>query len=564
MKKIALSVIIFLLVGTQLSAGFSVEKKVLEEKNIEIESISSLPSYFSWTDIDGVDYTTPVRDQRPYASCETFAYVAALETMVQYKIGFPFGCDLSEAHLYFWSGGNRDWGSYPENDTNFLVDCGVPDEACWPYPGNLDEPVVFPKNTTCNNWRKRTVKIKNWSYLPPNDINEIKKSLINNGPVPTHFHVYKDFNYYKKGVYRHLFGRSLGLHLVCIMGYKDDPSIPSGGYWIVKNSWGKEWGNNGWFNIAYGEGSIEEMPVLLKGVYGNFSIIYVDDDNTCGPWDGSIEHPYKSIQKAVDSAYTGWTVYVKNGTYEENIVINKTINLYGENKKETIIDGKSEKDVIYVHSKDVKISGFKILNSGEKRLDAGIKTLSLNSNLTVENCIVKNCDVGIYLNCMDFDSYPTSFNKIVNNTIIENNIGIFSLWVHNNIIKENTISNNRLFGIEFEANKFSNIEDNIFENNNDTAIYLHGSSNENKITKNKFRNNSVGINLKETKKTSINNNYFIDNEIHATFDQSIQNNWNNNYWSSSKGFLPYPIKGKVTNLGITWYNFDWTPLRKMI
>ncbi len=161
--------------------------------------------------------------RQPYASCETFAFVAALEVMVQWKVGYPFGCDLSEAHLYFWSGGNTGWGSYPENDTNFLVEYGIPDEACWPYPNYLEEAIMFPKNTTSPNWQERTVKIKNWSYLPAGDINAIKQAIVNNGPVPAHLNCYEDFGYYSGGIYTHKWGESNALHCVCIMGYQDDP-----------------------------------------------------------------------------------------------------------------------------------------------------------------------------------------------------------------------------------------------------------------------------------------------------------------------------------------------------
>ena len=569
MRKIALVFVIFLLVISQLAYGISVKKEnsILDKTRHISELCSDLPEYFNWRDINGVDFTTPIRTQQPYASCETFAFVAALETMVQWEVGYPFGCDLSEAHLYFWSGGNRDWGSFPENDTNFLVEYGIPDEACWPYPNHLKEPIVFPKNTTCDNWQERTVKIKNWSYLPQNNITAIKKAVVNNGPVPTHLHVYKDFQLYRGGIYRHTYGKSLGLHLVCIVGYKDDPSIPSGGYWIVKNSWGIDlpngdvWGEDGWIRVAYGEASIEEMPVLFEGVYGQFPILYVDDDNTGGPWDGSKINPFKTISKAIDEAYEGWTIYVKNGTYNENIVIDKTINLDGENKENTIINGNFNGNVVYVQAPEVRISGLTIKNSGKKRLDSGIRTLSLDSNLTIKDCIIKDNDVGIYLNCMDFDTYPKSYNIIKNNTIKENNVGIFSMWVHNNEIVNNNISNNYLHGIEMESTKYSNIKNNLITNNKKHGIYLHGSSDENNIVLNNFNKNDIGIKLKEVKKTKINNNNFIENDIHATFDQSIFNNWNKNYWEGWQKILPYPIKGTITNYGILFYNFDWFPVK---
>jgi hypothetical protein len=422
--------IVFLLI---CQTGFATEFKNSSEKTIQ-ETDSGLPSSFSWCNRSGVDFTTAVRNQINYPSCETFAFVAAVEVMVQWEVGYPFGCDLSEAHLFFWSGGNVEWGSYPENDTNYLVEYGVPDEACWPYP-HVDKAMMFPKNTTCPNWQERTVKIKNWSYLPAGDINAIKEAIVNNAPVPAHLNVYKDFKYYQRGVYTHKWGESIALHCVCIMGYQDDPRIPSGGYWIVKNSWGTNWGDEGWFKIAYGEASIEEMALLFEGVYGHFQILYVDDDNTQGPWDGSEAHPYQTITEAIDKAYDGWTISVKSGTYHENLVINKTINLDGEKPATTIIDGNNNGLVVYVKKPDVRISGFTIQNSGSKRLDSGIRTLSLNSNLLVKNCIIKDCDVGIYLNCADFETFPETKNTIVNNTIKDNNVGIFTTWVQKNIIE---------------------------------------------------------------------------------------------------------------------------------
>ncbi len=553
-----------------ISIAFNTTYEKLKE-NEKIFSISSeLPSYFSWTDIDGVDFTTPIRAQQPYSSCEAFAYVAALEVMAHKEIGYPFGCDLSEAHLYFCNGGNTGWGSYPENGTNFLVEYGVPDEACWPYPNYLDEAEMFPKNTTCANWQERVVKIKNWSYLPPGDINAIKEALVNNGPVPTHLHSYQDFGYYKSGVYQHKWGDTSGLHCVCIMGYQDDESIASGGYWIVKNSWGthlrsgRPWGEDGWVRIAYGEASIEEMAILFEGVYGQFPILYVDDDNVAGPWNGSEEYPYKTISEAINKAYDGWTVFVKNGTYTENLVINKTINLDGENPETTIIDGNNNGIVIYVQKPNVRISGFTIQNSGSKRLDSGIRTLTLQSDLLVKNCIIKDCDVGVYLNCVDFDIYTQTKNTIINNTIKNNNIGIFTTWVQNNIITDNKIYNNKLHGIEMEASKYSIIKDNEIYNNKEIGIYLHGHCDETEIFSNLIKNNSNGVIIKETNNCIIQKNNFVDNTEQASFIRSRANKWNSNFWSDAKGILPYLIKGTINFKNLPWINFDWRPLVVLI
>ena len=92
--------------------------------------------------------------------------------------------------------------------------------------------------------------------------------------------------------------------------------------------------------------------------------IYVDDDNTMGPWDGTIDHPFQFIQDGIDAADPGYTIFVYSGTYSENVVVNKTINLIGEDKNTTIIDGGYIGDVIHISKDWVNISGFSIKNSG--------------------------------------------------------------------------------------------------------------------------------------------------------------------------------------------------------
>lgn len=525
MNKLTIIIIIFVTVIVTIPAyGL---KNQDNPESLKIETLIELPSKFSWRDIGGVDFTTPIRNQAPFPSCETFAIVAAIETMVQYKVGYPFGCDLSEAHLFFFSGGNLYWGSYPENDTQFLKDYGVPDEACWPYP--IDR-YQYPLNTTSPDWQNRTVKINDWYYLPE-DTDAIKTALVTNGPVPTYFQVFKDFIYHKQGIYRHRWGEVFAIHYITIVGYNDNP-----GYWICKNSWGTKNQDEGWFNIGYGECSIEKKSFYLTGVYGQFPIVYVDDDNNLGPWDGSQEHPYSNIQHGIDNAFEGWTVFVKNGYYNENIIINKTVNLDGENRDSTIIDGGGNGHVITVSSPNVRVSGFTIQNSGTNPFDAGIKTLSLNSNVKINNNIIQNNEIGVFLNY----AYDYSCNIVSDNIIQNNNDGLYVHWAYNNEISGNIIQLNRDDGIEMESSRNTIITGNIIEENSKYGLYLRAASHENIITKNDF----------------------IDNEIHAYFDGSLFNKWSGNYWSNSHWMIIKPIKGQLDIYDIPWIDFELFPSLK--
>jgi len=468
--------------------------------------------------------------------------------MVQNEVGFPFDCDLSEAHLFFYSGGNLNWGSYPENDSQYLVDYGIPDEACWPYPSEIKR---YPLNTTSPDWQNRTVKIKNWSYLPEDPI-EIKKAVMNNGPVPTYFVVYQDFWYYKKGIYQHRWGKLVAPHYVTIVGWNDNP-----GYWIIKNSWGKSWGDSGWFKIKYGECSIEKKSFYLEDVYGNFPILYVDDDNTHGPWDGSEDHPYQYIQDGINNAYEGWTVFVKNGIYFENLIVNKTLNLGGENKSKTIIDGNKNEHVIVVSSKNVKISGFTIKNSGSNPFDAGIKTLNLASNITIFNNIIEENENGIFLNY----AYETSWNIVKENHIHNNQNGIYLHWSYNSDIFDNLIEFNSKNAIELESSEKTKISGNVLRSNGQCGIYLRSSSNKNKVNgKNQIIDNNLGVKLDNSYRNKVIGNNFIDNDKQAEFYNSRLNIWHRNYWGRPR-FIPKLIVGEIKLIfsDINCLNIDWRP-----
>jgi parallel beta-helix repeat protein len=72
---------------------------------------------------------------------------------------------------------------------------------------------------------------------------------------------------------------------------------------------------------------------------------------------------YPTIQAAINAASDEDTVFVRNGTYYENVVINKTVSLMGESKETTVIDGQFRKSVVYLTKPYINISGFKITHS---------------------------------------------------------------------------------------------------------------------------------------------------------------------------------------------------------
>jgi len=89
----------------------------------------------------------------------------------------------------------------------------------------------------------------------------------------------------------------------------------------------------------------------------------VDDD---GPAD------FRTIQEAINAASQGDTIYVYNGTYYEQVVVNKSVSLIGENKYTTIIDGNYTGNAIEVTASNVNVTGFTMQKSGTVYLGCGI------------------------------------------------------------------------------------------------------------------------------------------------------------------------------------------------
>ena len=117
---------------------------------------------------------------------------------------------------------------------------------------------------------------------------------------------------------------------------------------------------------------------------------------------------FTHIQWAIDNASAGDTILVFNGTYNENLIIDKSITLKGNASSGTKIRGSGRGDVIYINASWVNVSGFNIRNSGRTGIDAGIKIIgSDNCRILENNC--SNNQYGIYL--IDSDN-----NTINNNT----------------------------------------------------------------------------------------------------------------------------------------------------
>jgi len=236
---------------------------------------TNLASEFNWMNVNGEDWTTPAKNQGPCGSCWAFGAVSCLEASINIAWNDPnLDIDLSEQYILSClsrAGGCNGGNSYSafkyiqSNDSSGNYCNGIITEDCLSY--EADDSV--PCSSKSSNWKQQLVPIANYGYWRPHypeDVNAIKTELMTRGPLVTYFEATGSFSQWggthHSSTDYYPYEQATGAnHAVIIVGYKDDPSIDNGGYWIVKNSWGTSWGYNGFFNIEYGSLNIDNVEI---------------------------------------------------------------------------------------------------------------------------------------------------------------------------------------------------------------------------------------------------------------------------------------------------------------
>ncbi|ADI74089.1 periplasmic copper-binding protein [Methanohalobium evestigatum Z-7303] len=284
---------------------------------------------------------------------------------------------------------------------------------------------------------------------------------------------------------------------------------------------------------------------------------------------------YQKIQNAINAASDSDTIIVYNGTYTENVDVNKSVTILSEsgNPDDTKVQAASTSDHVFNVTRDnVTISGFNITgatvfekagifldevknnNISNNKISnnyQGLRLLNSDINTLNNNTASNNNNDGINLynsssnklnnNNANFNSnvdgislYESNNNNLNKNNVSYNREGIYFSESNNNTLNNNTVSYNREEGIILSDYSSNNtLNNNTVLNNKDDGIGISGSDN-NKLNNNTVSNNkNVGISIFVSKNNILKSNIICNNtdlgfEFPSSEDNTIYNNIFNN------------------------------------
>lgn len=226
---------------SEATETFKDESENETEKNGR--NLQSTPSSFDWRD-KGV--VSSVKDQGECGCCWAFSAVANIESL--YAMQYNKILDLSEEQLLDCDLSNDgcDGGIMDEAYKYIKNAGGLMSEADYRYTQNKD---------TCKFKKSRAiVRVTGWKSAGSTNEETIKKMLINTGPLAVAVNA-DNMQNYQGGIIDEsdsICPSSNINHAILLVGYGEDNGIK---YWIAKNSWGENWGENGYLRIARGKGT---------------------------------------------------------------------------------------------------------------------------------------------------------------------------------------------------------------------------------------------------------------------------------------------------------------------
>ena len=282
---------------------------------------------------------------------------------------------------------------------------------------------------------------------------------------------------------------------------------------------------------------------------------------------------YTSIQAALDASESGDTIMVHNGTYHENVRVNKQLTLIGIGMP--VVDGGWNNSAIEVTADHCTIDGFRFIHGSSY----GIR-LCYSSNSTLRNNEMSDNTYNLDVSGRSLADYTHNINT--SNTVdgkpvyylvgesgmvidSSSNAGYVGVVNSSNIVVKDLTMENNYQGVLFAYTSSSRIE-NVDTSDNYYGVYIYQSSS-NTLTNNRMTDNSYGIYMDQSSSNTLTNNRMTDNSYGMYMSESSSNvisanNASCNWWygiymySSSYNSLTNNIAADNYCCGIYVYGYE--------
>ena len=292
-----------------------------------VRSVEVLPDFLDWRNYQGRSYIGSIRNQGVCGSCYAFGACAAAEGVYNVAMGkYDDDClDLSEAFLafcldqYYYGFTGCDGANYDYEELDALVEYGVCLEAVYPYSGK-------DKGCVPDSEDAERTKFDGWYRISCGDIEAIKSAIMNYGVVDAAVYVTSAFSAYESGVFVDSNNRCSSVpcyytptnHAIALVGWQDVSSNGKG-YWILRNSWGSSWGEDGYMRIDYRSAYVACEACYM--VYTGSEIeppeaIFVNSDGFCNgasPCFSTISAAYAAAGNAAEIKVRAGNCYCPDG-----------------------------------------------------------------------------------------------------------------------------------------------------------------------------------------------------------------------------------------------------------
>jgi len=200
------------------------------------------------------DCFTKPKHQGNCGSCYIFAPVAAYESRMCLLSGGKIKPELSQEDILSCGTKHNKCGGGLITDTwEYLENTGASSYQCKPYVSSMGS--VPTCTYKCDNPKltyDKWMTVQGSLHIFGNfDYQQMKEQIYNWGPINAFMETFEDLWAYRGGLYFHKTGKPTEAHAITIIGWGYDSSTKSE-YWIIRNSWGPDWGEGGYLKVAFG------------------------------------------------------------------------------------------------------------------------------------------------------------------------------------------------------------------------------------------------------------------------------------------------------------------------